>query len=280
MVKPLPFARAGATRQPSPLGATADGSEIPPLRLKSARAPALPAHLAVLRDRLRPAEHASRVLAFGNQVDAHLPGGGLPLGQLHEVSATGLDAETGALPASFAALLMARIDPGRPAFWIAPCPDLHGPGLLACGLDPGRLVMIRPASNAAALDAMEAVLRGGVTAAVVAEIDRLDRTASHRLQLACLRHGTTGFVLRRWPNGRKDAATRPGTAVTRWQLTAAPSRMRGREAGPPRWLVTLLHARGGRPGEWIMEVVKNAPLGLRVVAALADHPAAAQRRAG
>jgi hypothetical protein len=56
--------------------------------------------------------------------------------------------------------------------------------------------------------------------------------------------------------------------------------MRGREAGPPRWLVTLLHARGGRPGEWIMEVVKNAPLGLRVVAALADHPAAAQRRAG
>jgi protein ImuA len=257
-----------------------DRSEAPKVLLKPARPPALPAHLAALRDRLRLAEHATRVLAFGNQIDAHLPGGGLPLGQLHEVSAVGLDAETGALPAAFTALLLARIAPDQPAFWIAPCPDLHGPGLLACGLDPGRLVMIRPDGNAAALDAMEAVLRGGVAAAVVAEIDRLDRTASHRLQLACLRHGTTGFVLRRWPNGRKGAATRPGTAVTRWQLAAAPSRIRGREAGPPRWLVTLLHARGGRPGEWIMEVAKNAPLGLRVVAPLADYPAAAQRRAG
>jgi protein ImuA len=138
--------------------------------------------------------------------------------------------------------------------------------------------MIQPDSNAATLDAMEAVLRGGVGAAVVAEIDRLDRTASHRLQLACLRHGTTGFVLRRWPNGRKDATTRPGNAVTRWQLTAVPSRIRGREAGPSRWIVTLLHARGGRPGAWIMEIAKNAPLGLRVVAPLAHHPATAQRR--
>jgi protein ImuA len=221
------------------------------------------------------------VLAFGNPaVDACLPGGGLPLGQLHEVGATGLEAESGTLAAAFAALLLARIEPTRPAFWIAPSPDLHGPGLLAYGLDPGRLVIVRPDSNAATLNAMEAVLRGGVAAVVVGEIGRLDRTASHRLQLACQRHETTGFVLRRWPNGRKDAAARPGPAVTRWQLAAVPSQSRPREPGPPRWIVALSHARGGRPGEWIMEVCKNAPLGLRMVAPLADHSAAAQLLAG
>jgi protein ImuA len=221
------------------------------------------------------------VLAFGDPaVDTCLPGGGLPLGQLHEVGATGLEAENGTLAAAFVAFLLARIEPERPAFWIAPCADLHGPGLLAHGLDPGRLVLIQPVSNAATLDAMEAVLRGGVAAVVVGEVGRLDRTASHRLQLACLRHGTTGFVLRRWPNGCKDAAVRPGTAVTRWQLAALPSQSRPRELGPPRWIVTLAHARGGRPGEWIMEGWKDAPLGLRVVAPLADHPAAARRLAG
>jgi protein ImuA len=225
--------------------------------------------------------HAARVLGFGNPaVDACLPGGGLPLGQLHEIGAAGLEAETGALAAAFAARLLARIDPVRPAFWITPCPDFYGPGLIACGLDPGRLVVIRPDSNAATLEAMETVLRGGVAAAVVGEVGRLERTASHRLQLACLRHGTTCLVLRRWPNGRKDETAGLGTPVTRWQLAAAPSQSEPRQSGPPRWIVTLAHARGGRPGQWIMEASKDAPLGLLVVTPLADHPVAATRRAG
>jgi protein ImuA len=241
----------------------------------------LPAHLAALRASFRPARCAPSSLTFGDlEVDACLPGGGLPLGQLHEIGAVGMEAETGALAAAFVALLLARIDPTRSVFWIAASPDLHGPGLLTFGLDPGRLVVIRPDGNAATLDAMETVLRGGVAAAVVGEVGRLDRIASHRLQLACLRHGTTGFVLRRWPNGRKDETVRPGTAVTRWQISAAPSQSQPPEPGPPRWIVTLAHARGGRPGEWIMEASKDAPLGLRVVAPLADHPAAARRLVG
>jgi protein ImuA len=213
-------------------------------------------------------------------VDACLPGGGLPLGQLHEIGAAGLEAETGTLAAAFAAVLLARIDPGRPAFWIASCSDLHAPGLLAFGFDPGRLVVLQPHDNTATLDAMETVLRGGVAAALVGEVGRFDRTASHRLQLACLRHGTTCFVLRRWPNGVKDEAARPSIAVTRWQLATTPGQTKRGEYGRPRWLVTLTHARGGRPGEWIMEASKDAPLGLRVVAPLADHPTAARRFAG
>ena len=284
MRNPLPPVRSVPPWRPDPTGTSIGrlaNSKTPLLGTRISHAPALPAHLAALRDRLRPAVRAGCVLAFGNPlVDGCLPDGGLRLGQMHEIGATGLEAEIGALPAAFAALLLARIDPTRPAFWIACCPDLHSPGLLACGLDPGRLVVIRPSSNAATLDAMEAILRNGVAAAVVGEVGRLDRTASHRLQLACLRHGTTCLLLRRWPNGRKDQAAQPGTAATRWQITAAPSQSQPRRLGPPRWIVKLAHARGGRPGEWMMEASEDAPLGLRVVAPLADHSAAEWQCAG
>jgi protein ImuA len=217
---------------------------------------------------------ASRTLQFGHPaVDACLPEGGLPLGQLHEFGAAGIEGETAVLTAAFAALLVARIDPTRPVFWVAPCADIYAPGLLAFGLDPGRLLVIRPSADAASLDTMETVLRSGVAAAVVGEIGNLDRTASHRLQLACLRHGTTGLVLRRWPNGRKGDTGQSSVAVTRWRLAAAPTGEQGRASGYPRWIVKLAHARGGRPGEWIMEVSKNAPFGLHVVAPLANHEA-------
>ena len=48
----------------------------------------------------------------------------MALGQLHEIGAAGIDAETGALPAAFVTALLARIEPDRPVFWIAPAEDL------------------------------------------------------------------------------------------------------------------------------------------------------------
>src|ERR1700722_12486819 len=63
------------------------------------RPPALPAHLAALRDRLRPAKPPGGCLPFDDpRVDVCLPGGGLPLGQLHEIGAAGAGAETAPLP--------------------------------------------------------------------------------------------------------------------------------------------------------------------------------------
>jgi protein ImuA len=242
------------------------------------RPPALPAHLAVLRDRLRPAQSPGGCLPFNDpRVDACLPGGGLPLGQLHEIGAAGLEAETAALPTAFIALLLTRIAPARPVFWIAPCSDLHPPGLLSYGFDPNRLVLVRPAKDIDTLAAMEVALREGVAAAVVGEVGQLDRTASRRLQLACLRHGTTGFALRRWPYGHKTADREANVAVTRWHLTPVPSVKDGKEPGRPRWHVALTHARGGRPGDWIMEASDDATHPLRVVAALADHAPDPQR---
>jgi protein ImuA len=237
----------------------------------------LPPYLAALRERLRPALSASGMLPFGDpRVDGCL-GGGLPLGQLHEVGAAGLEAETAALSTAFIAALLARIAPARPVFWIAPVNDLHPPGLLPYGLDPNRLMLVRPAKDIDTLAAMEVALREGVAAAVVGEVGALDRTTSRRLQLACLRHATTGFVLRRWPYGHKSADREANVAVTRWFLTPVPSIRDGKEPGLPRWHAALTHARGGRPGEWIMEASDDATYRLRVVAALADHAAEPQR---
>jgi protein ImuA len=258
-----------------------------------------PARLARLQAALAahaPSAHRHGVLAFGHAgVDACL-GGGLALGCLHELTAEGIEAETGTVAAGFAACLLAallRQIPGtRPVFWIAPrsgggAPALHPPGLLAYGLDPGRVVMVETSNTAATLETMEAVLRAGAASAVVAEAERLERTRSRRLQLACLGKGTTGFVLRRHPWGRAGADRDTSMAVTRWRLAPAPSAAAFREPGPPRWLVELLHARGGTEGAWIMEAMggTDAPHALRVVAALADSaltqggaPAAPARR--
>jgi len=231
----------------------------------------LPPHLAAL---LRgPAKSPGGLQPFGDpHVDTCL-GGGLPLGQLHEIGAAGLEGETAALPAGFIAALLARIAPARPVFWIAPVGDLHPPGLLPYGLDPNRLVLVRPTKDSETLAAMEVALREDAAAAVVGEVGRLDRTASRRLQLACIHHGSTGFVLRRWPHGNRVEDREASVAATRWHLTPMPSVKQGKEPGLPRWHVALTHARGGRPGEWIMEASDDATHPLRVVAALADHAA-------
>lgn len=213
---------------------------------------------------------------------ACLPGGVLPLGVLHEMEPeAGAEVQHGAVVAGFAARLLARLPDsqqggGKPWLWLAGRGDLYPPGLLALGLDPGRLVLACGRDDAAVLAAMEAGLRGGGFGAVVGEAGRLTRLAARRLQLACLRHGTTGLLLHRWPYGRPaGAGDETPSAVTRWRIGVAPSG----EGGAPRWRLALLHARGGVPGEWLVEAgERDATDPVRVVAELADPAAAAQRR--
>jgi len=252
---------------------------------RSSRAVSTPLALQALRDQLRPlAPHGG--IAFGDfRVDACLPPGGLPLGALHEVAGQGIEAELGALAAAFVASWLARLADPRPILWIAPgTADLNPAGLLVYGLDPARLLLVRTEGDGGGrgtLAAAEAALRGGAVAAVVAEAGRVGRLAARRLHLACLAHGSTGFLLRRWPHGVKPAPDAVAVA-TRWHLGPAPSVARAREPGPPRWRVDLAHARGGRPGAWLMELEEgdgDAPVALRVVAGLADPAAAARRRA-
>ena len=248
-----------------------------------------PFALATFRARLAAAPAARHgAVAFGDpRVDAHLPPGGLALGALHEVAAEGIEAETGALGAAFAAALLARLltrdGEARPVIWIARRADLYPPGLAAYGLDPARLLLVQSGGDTPTLGAAETALRDGAAAAVVAESGAFPRLAGRRLTLAAEAGGSTGLVLRRWPHGRKAAASAraEGTVATRWRIATAPSLPAGHAPGAPRWQVTLLHARGGRPGEWTMTVETgegDAPHALRVVAGLADAAGGSSQR--
>jgi protein ImuA len=209
-------------------------------------------------------------VAFGDaRVDICLPHGLAP--GWHEIVADGMEAETGALVAGFAACWLARLPP-RPILWITPVADLYPPGLRAYGLDPARLIMARTDHDSATLAAAETALRGGAAVAVVAEVGRLGRLAGRRLHLACLAGGAIGLVLRRWPHGRKSFVDAAAAAATRWRIAAAPSVTELDEPGAPRWSVRLEHARGGRPGAWLMQAMEgeDAAFALRVVAGVAD----------
>jgi protein ImuA len=228
------------------------------------------------------------VLPFGDpRIDDCLTEGGLALGGLHEIEGAGLEAELGAVAAGFLACLLARMgearpagpSPGKPIFWIARACDLHAPGLLAHGLDPGRLILVQAPDDTQVLASMEAVLRTGTAAAVVGEVGRLDRLAARRLHLACLGRGSTGFVLRRWLHGRKAVQPQGNAALTSWRVAAVPSEAAHGEPGPPRWRLELLHARGGLEGAWIVQSGgQHGPHPVRVVAGLADPTAQEARR--
>jgi protein ImuA len=254
------------------------------------------ASLRALRDRIRhieqPACHG--VLPFGiAAIDEALPGGGLARGAVHEILGAGGDEEDGAAAAGFAAGILARLT-GRPVLWCLKRPDLYGPGLLAHGLDPARLVLVTAPRDEDILWAVEEGLRTPGLAAVVGEIGRLPMVAGRRLQLAAERSGVTALLLRRWRNGEEAVAERerPSAAVTRWRVRALPAqegddpRLR-HLIGRPRWRVELLRCRGGVPAQWVVELgvvglgvveVADATGHVRLSSELADRPAAAPKQ--
>lgn len=196
--------------------------------------------------------------------------GGLPTGCLHEILG---DSATG-----FGLALLARLTrlPGAgPVLWCGRRIDLYGPGLAACGLDPGRLILAEAARPADLLWAMEEGLRCPGLAAVVGEVARLDLTTGRRLQLAAEAGGVTGLVLRQ---GTEE--TGASAATTRWRVTAAPGSagpsfsLEPCFLGPARWRIELLRCRGGHSHDWLVEW--NDETGdLALAAAAGDRPAAA-----
>src|SRR6266446_1197511 len=170
-----------------------------------------------------------------------------------------------------------------PVLWCLRRPDLYGPGLLAHGLDPARLVLVRARRDEEILWAAEEGLRAGPAsglAAVVGEVGHLPMVAGRRLQLAAERSGITALILRRWRSA-DEAATerdRPSAALTRWRVAALPSAdfADAPGIGRPRWRVALLRVRGGEPGSWDVEVA-DATGHVSLSAELADRPAAPAR---
>ncbi len=184
---------------------------------------------------------------------------GLTRGALHDVTPAGapdMAAATGFALGMAGRLLAAA---GRRGLWLWVRADMagreagepYGPGLAALGLDPGRLVMVTAGDTADVLRAAEEGLAARAFAAVLIEPfgddRRLDLTACRRLSLIADGSRATGILL------RTGGLSGPTSAVTRWSVTAAPSRTRGRHPGNPLFSAELLRNRLGATGAWMME---------------------------
>src|SRR5689334_11593204 len=94
------------------------------------------------------------VLPFGFQpIDRHLPGGGLALGALHEVTGAKDDLSHGASAALFVAGVLARLE--GPVLWAVKWRDLFAPGLAGVGLHPDRVIYAEAGNARSLLMAME-----------------------------------------------------------------------------------------------------------------------------
>ncbi|MBL8771668.1 MAG: protein imuA [Phenylobacterium sp.] len=242
--------------------------------------------LAAIRAKVAALETGGRAAAgalpFGaNEIDGCLPGGGLSLGRWHEIVGPGLEAETSAAPAGFAALAAAPLAKGGEAVWVFRRDDLWAPGLDGLGFPPERLIQVCARDEAEVLAVMEDALATAGVAAVFGEVEAVDLTAGRRLQLACERRGSTGFVIKRRPFGGPAKVERAGSvAASRWRVASAPSEPPPGEfgLGAPRFEVALERCRGGRPGAWILEAdaaysweAGDVAHPLRLVARLGDR---------
>jgi len=227
------------------------------------------------------------VLPFGDaRIDGRLPGGGLPLGRWHEIVSPGLEVETAAAPAAFTALMATPLAARGEVVWVMRRDDLWTPGLVGLGFPHERLIQVCARDEAETLSVMEDALSTVGVAAVVGEAEAVDLTAGRRLQLACEKRGTTGFLIRRRPFGGQARREAGGSAAaTRWSVTSAPSEPPAGEfgLGAPRFAVALERCRSGQPGAWLLEASRAYESGandleawdgthpLRLVAELGDR---------
>jgi protein ImuA len=178
-------------------------------------------------------------------------GGGLRPGALHEIFATGWGA------GGFAALLTLLAAGKKPLFWVRPDYEAmeYGAvlpnGLLELGGDPRALILIRTRNAADALSAANDILASPHVGALLLEVEGmpkcLDLVASRRLSLAAGESGATAFLLR---NG---AQAQPSAALTRWQVTSAPSLPSDDDWGNPIFDAHLTRHRAGGLGNFLMQ---------------------------
>jgi protein ImuA len=238
-----------------------------------------------LRNRIRQIENGGglslRVLPFGQpEIDDQLPGGGLPLGAVHEVTDGGEGLPHIAAATLFVAGIVART--AGTVLWCLRTPDLYAPALAQVGLEPDRVVYAEAPDDRMLPLLVEEGLRHRGLSAVVGELSRLPMVASRRLQIAAEQSGVTAVLLRRWPQSAMAAVefSQPTASTTRWRVSALPSTpLPAPGIGRPRWRVGLVRCRGGRAGEWEMEGC-DATGRLGFPAQMAHRPATRQGQGG
>jgi protein ImuA len=222
-------------------------------------------------------------LSLGD-LDQHLPGRGLPVGVLNEVTAAYAH-RPAAFGFTFALMALGQKRRPGPVILVMSRRALrdfghpYGHGLSQLGLDVGDLILVETDKDIDALWGIEEALRArGCVALVAGAIaGNIDLTAARRLNLAAASTGTPLVVLR-------TGADATGPAATRWRIETAPAE---RDAyggfGRGRWHAHLERCRNGRPGHWNIEWCHVAHR-FHLVESLADrapvaHPSRA-RRAG
>jgi protein ImuA len=252
-----------------------------------------------------PAETRAPRLSLTPALDRAL-GGGLAGDALHEIAPA--SASDGAAATGFALALAAGFMAERGAAGLILAEDfalcetgaLYGPGLVAHGMELGRLVFVRAPDAPALFQAMEEALRSGAPAVVVGEAWNLrayDLAVSRRLLLAARAGATPALLIQASAYG---AASRLSSAAeTRFEIAAAPSAwlsaVGGGRAlpGPPAFAARLVKARltsaEGPPGldatkifrlTWRSEDQRfdEPTVSLPVAAAPGDGPRAARAR--
>jgi protein ImuA len=155
------------------------------------------------------ARAGERVVATGHAaLDAQLPGGGWPVGNLIEIlqRRAGRHAWQLLLPS----LVHAAADEAGPIVLVNPPHLPFGPALKAQGLAPSRLLKVQAPHAKAALWAGEQALRCADVAGVMAWLPRCRATDLRRLHLAAAQHGKLLFVFRdiEWKNESSPARVR------------------------------------------------------------------------
>lgn len=207
---------------------------------------------------LKPRERRGRLRLGVAALDRTL-GGGLPLAILHEIRAG--ESRDGGAATGFVLALLARLAwaGGIPsALWISEAGsrrevgELYGPGLLALGLDPGRIIEVAARNEAEALWAFEAALSCQGVGVAICELRQasLNLTATRRCALRARQAGVTGFLL------RVSGEAEPSAAELRFLL--APARAGtighfGAGLGRIAWRIALEKNRGGRTGLFDVE---------------------------
>ncbi|WP_144300133.1 ImuA family protein [Elioraea rosea] len=257
------------------------------------------AALKALLARSNPASGlaAAEPIPFGTaSLDGPL-GGGLPRAALHEAYAEE-GTNDAAAAAGFGLGIALRAAGARSLVWIRQdfvdqeAGRLFGSGLAAFGAEPDRIVLVRVPDQQGAVRAAEEALRCPPLGAVLVEVwgksRALDLNATRRLGFAAGRSGVPCILV------RLAATPAPSAAMTRWSVSAAPSRpLEANAPGRPALALALLRHRAGIPGrtwhvEWDRDrltFAEPAPLSRPVVSVPAGREAAAGghaawRRAG
>lgn len=131
-------------------------------------------------------------------LDAHLPGGGWPVGALTEILVEHPGSGELRLVMPALANLSRRDDPGagRWLAWVAPPHVPYAPALAASGVDLARVLIIHARDGADIFWSAEQALRSGTCAAVLLWVQRADEKSLRRLQLAAEAGGSWGIVFR------------------------------------------------------------------------------------